>query len=63
VSELSGFCVFHEDDSTKLREFFSGFRRKYLIITTFFAKQNAHLSPSLKGSVLVSVAGNSENIR
>jgi len=40
VSELSGFCVFLEDESTDLREnFFSGFRRKHLIITTNVEKQ------------------------
>jgi len=42
VSELSGFCVFLEDDRTDsmdLREFFSGFRMKYLIVTTCVEKQ------------------------
>jgi len=39
VSELSGFCVFLKDDSTDLREIFSGLRRKHLIITTHVEKQ------------------------
>jgi len=40
VLELSGFCVFLEDNSKDLREnFFQGFRRKHLFITTHVEKQ------------------------
>jgi len=37
------FCVFLEDDKMDLRQFFSGFRKKYLFITEL-ALKNTPLS-------------------
>jgi len=53
VSEVSGFCIFLDNDKTDLCQFFSGFKRKHLLITTRIKK---HYRPLRFGGVATQLA-------